>query len=214
MSNRKDKLVSEMFGEESVLTPSELADHDLPAQAFGGYKRSEVDALLNRAADALEALAEKARALREEHDSLVERLEEHRQMESALRDALVSSQKFGEEIIDASRREAEAILREARAKRSEEQLEAGKLPEKLAKEIQELEEQRNRLRRDMMNIIETHRRLLDEPGRPTGDESRQGELEHPEILLEDHSNGSGGEPTNAGEGSDEGDLFPNERKAE
>jgi len=158
---RKDKVIAEVFGEELTLTPSDLCHHDVGRQLLFGYKRRAMNSLLERAADVLEMLVEQVRDLKTENDELRERLEEHRQMESTLRNALVSSQKFSEEIVESARREAAALLGEARVKRSEALMEAARIPEALAREIRMLEEQQLRFRREMLSVLDAHRHLLD-----------------------------------------------------
>lgn len=160
-TKRSDKFLAEMLGEESVITPSELCNHELPKKFLGGYKTSETDALLARAADALESLSDQMKLLRESNLALNERLEEHREMESTLRGALMSSQKFSEEILDAARREAQAIVSEAEAQRAEIHLERSQLPDALRGEIRLLEEQRGRLERDLSAVLEAHGKMLE-----------------------------------------------------
>lgn len=178
-TKRSDKFLAEMLGEEAVITPSELANHDLPKRLFGGYSRQETDALLSHAADALESLSDQMKLLRESNLALNERLEEHREMESTLRGALMSSQKFSEEIVDSAKREAQAIVSEAEAQRAAIELEKQKVPEALRDEIRMLEEQRGRLERDLEAVLQAHAKMLEaarsaapmEPEDDSGDSS-------------------------------------------
>lgn len=160
-TKRSDKLLAEMLGEEHVITPSELASPDLKSSFFGGYNKTETDALLARAADAIESMADQVRLLREANLALNERLEEHREMESTLRSALTSSQKFSEEIVESARREADAIISEAKAERAGIAADRHKVPDALREEIRMLGEQRGRLQRDLQAVIEAHRKLIE-----------------------------------------------------
>ena len=158
---RRNKLLSDILGEENVITPSDLYNPRLTQATVGGYKRSEVDALLKRVADVLETLISQIRELKSKTEEQQERLDEYRQMETTLRSALVSSQHFGENIVAAAKREAEAILEEARAHRTQILCEAQRLPETLASNISALDQQRGRLRAEILSILAAHRRLLD-----------------------------------------------------
>lgn len=158
---RKHKVVSEVLGEENVLTPSDLYDHEFKRVTVGGYKPDDVDEFLERVADVMEALIVQARQLKEHNEEQRRQLEEYRQMEQSLRSALVSSQAFSENVLEAARREAQALVEEARVKKEEAQLLAARAPEKLAHEIRVLKQQRDRLRIELLAILETHRRLLE-----------------------------------------------------
>lgn len=157
---RKDKVVSEMLGEETTLSPSDVCEMRFK-RSLRGYDTTEVDRYLERVADVLEDLIGQVRGLKETVQEQKARIEEYRQMESTWRDALVSSQKFAEDTLAAARREANALLEEARLKRAQEAMEAYRLPEALTRDIQALEHQRARLRVEMLSILDTHRQLLD-----------------------------------------------------
>jgi len=122
--------------------------------------RRQVDRFLERVADAFEHLIEQVRTLKGAQHEQKTRLEEYRDMEGTLRTALAASQKLTEDVLSAARREANAILEEARVAQARIDLESQQLPEGLRREIQALEQQRDRLRSDLTSIIETHRRLL------------------------------------------------------
>lgn len=157
---KKEKIITEVFGGEAVLSPSDLLSKEFK-RAVGGYNTNEVDEFLERVADALEQLIQQVRTLKEEAEQQRERIDEFRQMEASLRNALISSQKFGEDIIESAKREAQLLLEEARMKKSQAQLEASKLPLALSQDILILEQQRSRLRVEMMAILATHHNLLD-----------------------------------------------------
>jgi len=158
---RKDRLVSEVLGEESVLAPSALYNKEFRRVVFGGYDPAEVAAFLERVAAALEPLIRQVRDLKQQQEEHRATIDEYRQMEATLRSALVTSQKFGENLVESARREAEHLVAAARMERERLELDAAKLPDTLAKEIRRLQEQRDRLRADILAILEAHRSLLD-----------------------------------------------------
>jgi len=158
---RKDKLVADVLGEENVISPSEIYNQQFKRVLAGGYSPAEVDAFLERIADVMESLIVQLRVLKERYEEEKDKNEEYRQMESSLRSALVSSQKFGDDLLESARREASALVEEARAKRAQAELDASRLPTTLSRDIQLLQQQRQRLRTEMLAVIETHKRLLD-----------------------------------------------------
>jgi len=158
---RKDRLVSEVLGEGTGLTPSDLINADLRTVLVGGYDRVEVDQLLERAADALERALQENRRLQKETETLREQLVQYKEMETTLRNALISSQKISETIVASAKSQAQALLEEARLERARARMKSDELPEALKQEIRALTEARDRLRADMAHIIRVHEALLE-----------------------------------------------------
>jgi cell division initiation protein len=157
----RDKVISEILGGETVMSPSDIVNRDFRRKFFGGYESREVDAYLGRIADVLEMTARQVRDLKAQLEDYKAKLDEYRQVEETLRNALVTSQKFGENLIESARREAETLLESAKIERRRIEVEASKLPVALVQEISQLEEQRNRLRFEITSILAAHRDLLD-----------------------------------------------------
>jgi len=84
----------------------------------------------------------------------------YHEMEEALRNALKSSQKFSETILDTARREADALLAEASLAYSRAQNQARDMPDQLRAEIAELQGARDRMRQDLLSLVEAHRSLI------------------------------------------------------
>jgi cell division initiation protein len=201
---RTDKVVSEVLGEESAITPSDLYNTEFKSAIMGGYDKNEVDAFLERVADAYEAVLTQLRILRERNEEQKAQLDAYLEMEHTLRDALITAQKFSEDALDGARREADALIEQARLTKARAEHEAGRLSEALQAEIRTLRDERGRLRADLEAILETHRRLVEnipaaedrvtvEPSVVSGDRSdgpdgdiRPGEMveeEEPEETL-------------------------------
>jgi len=168
---RRDKVVQEVLGEENVITPSDLCHHEFKRVAMGGYRPEEVDDLLERVADVMENLNEQVRRLKVENESLRERLAEQRASENVMREALVSTQRTSESIIEAARRQADAMIEEAKAERARIRADQARVPETLDNEIRLLRQQRERFRTQFLSLLETHRRLLDDLVPPLDPES-------------------------------------------
>lgn len=157
---RKDKLVAEVLGEEAAITPSDLYNTEFKNALVGGYDKDEVDEYLERVADVMESLITQVRDLKVEVEEQKNRADAVKDMENTLRNALVSSQKFGDDIAEAARREADALLAEARLARARAEQEATVLPEQLQREVNRLETQRDRLRMDLRAVLAAHEALL------------------------------------------------------
>jgi len=158
---KQDRIVSEVLGEDVTLSPSDLLNQQFSRARFGGYDRQQVDDFIERVADVLEGLINQVRQLREKHDEQRRTIDEYEKMEETLRNSLLSSQNHGDHMLEVARREANVIVEEAKLKRAQAQAEAGKLPTTLARDIHLLENQRSRLRVEILAILETHRRLID-----------------------------------------------------
>ncbi|MBI1319021.1 MAG: DivIVA domain-containing protein [Candidatus Hydrogenedens sp.] len=184
---RKDRIFQETLGDENLLTPSDLYNTEFKSSLMGGYDKDEVDTYLERVADAMEALINRVRELKEEMEKQRQELEEIRGMESTLRAALVSSQRFGESIEEAARRQADALIEQARA-------ESKRLPDELRREIDDLRTERNRLRTDLRAVLAAHSALLLEIPTAEGvQESLQQQAETFEAQYEERPPAFSGE---------------------
>ncbi len=159
---RKNKVVQEMFGEEVALTPSDICNREFRRAVVRGYAPGDVDRFLEQVADTLESLVNHVRALRERVEEQKGQIEEYRQMEATLRSALVSSQKFGEDVVESARRQADALLEEARLKGVEALHQAEKIPEQLKQDIGRLEQQRDQLRQELLEVLDFHKSLIEQ----------------------------------------------------
>ena len=157
---RKDRLISEVLGQEHALTPSDLINADLKTVIIGGYDKIEVDALLERAANALEQFAEENRRLRTQLEDQKDQVKHHQEMELTLRNAIISAHKAGETIIESARAQAEALIGEARLEKAQAHYQAQTLPEALRDEMRRLNDERDRLRADIEAILRAHEALL------------------------------------------------------
>jgi len=157
---KTDKLVGEVLGKELVLTPSEIVNKEFK-RSVGGYNTREVDEFLERVADLLEELVSQVRTLKEKDEQQQTQLEQYREIENTLRDALASSQRFSEDILDTAKREAHALIEEARLAKAQAEFKAARLPIVLAREVRLLRQERNRLRAELKSILQTHMNLVE-----------------------------------------------------
>ena len=182
---RKDRLISEVLGQEHALTPSDLINAELRTVIIGGYDKIEVDALLERAANVLEFTIEENRRLRAELDEQKALLKQHQEMELTLRNAIISAHKAGETMIESSRAQAQALIEEARLERAHARYQAEELPEALRSEVRSLRDQRDRLRADIEAVLGAHGALLQRLPR-AGEQLVQEHTGHPIDFEDEH----------------------------
>lgn len=97
----------------------ELTPHDVRSQefsrGFGGYDRAQVDDFRLRLADALDRLLRERAQVEERLRGMQEQLRAFRERERAMNEALVSAQQLRADTKVQADREAESLLREAKA---------------------------------------------------------------------------------------------------
>ncbi len=120
---------------------------------FGGYKTQDVDHYVGRAADVLESLIEENKEYKLQLDT--------RQLEGVeLRTALSSALNFTDHIFAAAKREASALLQNAREREEEYAASPPSKSPSLAQEIDALRRQRDRLAAELNAALDSHIRLL------------------------------------------------------
>jgi len=106
-----------------MLTPQEITDKVFVKAVFGGYDMTGVDDFLEALAADYSALYKENAILKGKLKVLVEKVEEYRSTEDAMRMALLTAQKMGEEITIEANKQKEEILnnldKEAKLKLSE-----------------------------------------------------------------------------------------------
>ena len=94
-------------------TPVELRHVRLGRSLFGGYKRDELDRLMEDVADSFEEVWRERGELADKLEDLERLLADVKQRESLLASTLVSAERAAVEAKEAAKREAELILAEA-----------------------------------------------------------------------------------------------------
>jgi DivIVA domain-containing protein len=104
-----------MTDESFHLTPLDIRRYDFGSKAFRGYDAQKVEDFRNQVADELERLTKLNQELDAKARGFHEQLRAFRERDKALNDALVSAQQLRSEMREQADREAQLILREARA---------------------------------------------------------------------------------------------------
>ena len=112
-----------MSDESFHLTPLDIRRYDFGAKSFRGYDEKKVEDFRNQVAEELERLTRLNQDLDSKARGFHEQLRAFRERDKALNEALVSAHQLRSEIREQAEREAQLILREARAE-GERQLDA------------------------------------------------------------------------------------------
>ena len=194
---RRDDAWSDSEKEDAADFLSDIYKKEFRRKMIGGYDPREVDAFMEMAGDVLKSLLQEVRELRAREEEYRRRQEEYLQAENTLRNALVSSQKLGENVIATAKREAQTLVEAARVEKERIELEASKLPASLVREIKQLRDLRERLRSDMSAVLSTYRVYLDSllpaeevlrgPGLGEATNDRGASLDATEGYMEEES---------------------------
>ena len=96
-----------------AIAPVEIRHVRLKRSFFGGYRRKRVNELLEEVSDSFEEVWREREDLRDKVHQLETELRRHRELESLLRETLVTAEKSVIELKDQARSEAELVVREA-----------------------------------------------------------------------------------------------------
>ena len=106
------------------MTPQEVSQHAFAKASFGGYNMAMVDEFLDVLTEDYSALYKENAVLKSKMKVLVEKVEEYRSTEDAMRKALLTAQRMADEMVqDAQRKQAELLAQaEAEARKKVEAL--------------------------------------------------------------------------------------------
>jgi cell division initiation protein len=155
------------------ISPLDIRQQQFTVKMFRGFDSHEVDAFLDDVADDYETVLKENALLKEQLATIEERSRGLAEREKAIQDTLVATQRLGDEMKAAARREAELHTREAEL-RGEKLLEEVRSEEaKLRSEINELRRTKRQLVEDLRSTLERYYRLMSaEFGEGGGDEPK------------------------------------------
>lgn len=96
-----------------MLTPQEVSERAFPKASFGGYNMGQVDEFLDLLTADYTALYNENAVLKNKMKVLVEKVEEYRSTEEAMRKALMTAQRMADEMVQEAEKKKNAILQEA-----------------------------------------------------------------------------------------------------
>ena len=100
-----------------MLSPQEINEKKFVKAVFGGYDMTEVDDFLAELGTDYSALFKENAILKGKLKVLVEKVEEYRTTEDAMRMALLTAQRTGDEIMSDANKRKEELMREVEAER-------------------------------------------------------------------------------------------------
>ena len=101
------------------MTPQDIRERTFEKAVFGGYDMAGVDDFMEEAASALEAAQRENSTLKAKLKVLVDKIEEYRASEDAMRMTLLSAQKLSNQIEAEARERADKLVGDAQAKSDE-----------------------------------------------------------------------------------------------
>ncbi|HEU4566319.1 MAG TPA: DivIVA domain-containing protein [Gemmatimonadaceae bacterium] len=149
-----------MIDESFRLTPVEARNWEF-GRKLNGYDPAKVESFRDQVADEMERLLRLNADLDSKAKGLVEQLRAYRERDKALNDALVSAQQLRSEIREQAEREAQLILREARAEGDKIVEEARARAREVEMDIAGLEKSRRTFLRQLRALAEQQLQELD-----------------------------------------------------
>jgi cell division initiation protein len=142
-----------------MLTPLDIHNQEF-RRVLRGYSEDEVDDFLDRVVADFETLLKENAQLKAQVEELRGRVEQYRQLENTLHNALIVAQETAEEVKAAARKEAQLIVREA----EEEAARRIRAAEQRVRDIEEYAAQLQRevaaFRAHVRSQLEAHLELL------------------------------------------------------
>jgi cell division initiation protein len=142
------------------ITPVDIKNQKF-GKSFRGYDPSEVEGFLEMTASTLEELLLENSRLKEKSSAAEATLKSYTDLESNLRDALVTAQKTAEEIRQNAQKEAELLMRETKLKAERNLTETYDTVSRIKKQIADLENQKREYLVRFKSLLDTHRNVVE-----------------------------------------------------
>jgi len=142
------------------ITPLDIQQKEFSTK-FRGFDMEEVDAFLELIREEMEELLRDNSNLREESKRLEKQLKEYKNIETTLRDTLVSTQQMVEEYRNNAAKEADLIKKEAELKSDEMIKHAQEKVVKIHEDITDLKGIRRHFKEEVKRLIESHMTMLE-----------------------------------------------------
>jgi cell division initiation protein len=156
------------------LTPVEIRHVQLRRVFPRGYRRADVERLLNEIADSFEEVWRERADLADQLDELETEAAKHRELEALLRTTLVSAERASQDMKEQARRESDLIVQEAHA-------EGRRVAREAIAEKRRLEEDIRRIRAQLRTALEA---LGDTAEERRDEEAASAPAAQPEQVVE------------------------------
>ena len=150
------------------ITPLDIQQKQFPMK-FRGFDVEEVYAFLEIVREEMEDLLRENASLKEQVHRSENQIKEYRDMETTLRETLMTAQQMVEEYKTNARKEAELLIREAEIKADGVMKEAQDKVVKIHEDVVDLKGIRRHFKEELKRLIESHMRMLE------FDKEREGE---------------------------------------
>jgi DivIVA domain-containing protein len=142
------------------LTPLEVKKQEFE-RVFRGYDPVAVDAFLELVSEEMAALVMRINGLEERLVGVQSAVEDYRQMEQALKEAMASAQRQADDARETATREGEVVKREAQVEADRLVAEAERRRASLEERIQDMEASERDFLRRLKSFLDEHRRTLE-----------------------------------------------------
>jgi cell division initiation protein len=142
------------------LTPIDIQQQHFH-RAWHGVETREVQSFLDLVAQQVSELVRENGELRVELRRMGQELDEHRNREETLREAMLTAQRAIDEIREQAKKEAQVVIADAELRAEKILHNAHGRAAKLVDEINDLRRRRTRFVEELRGILNTHSKLLD-----------------------------------------------------
>ncbi|NWF51453.1 MAG: DivIVA domain-containing protein [Nitrospirae bacterium] len=142
------------------ITPLDIQQKQFPMK-FRGFDVEEVYAFLEVIREEMEDLLRENASLKEDMVKLENQIKEYKDMETTLRETLMTAQQMVEEYKTNARKEAELLIREAEIKADNLLKEAQEKVIKIHEDIVDLKGIRRHFKEELKRLIEGHLKMLE-----------------------------------------------------
>jgi cell division initiation protein len=142
------------------ITPLDIQQKQFPMR-FRGFDVEEVYAFLEIVREELEDLLRENASLKESVYRLETQIKEYRDMETTLRETLMTAQQMVEDYKTNARKEAELIVKEAELKADAMMKEAQEKVIKIHEDIVDLKGIRRHFKEELRRMLESHLKMLE-----------------------------------------------------
>jgi cell division initiation protein len=143
------------------ITPLDIQQKTFLTQMLRGFEQEEVYSFLELVREEMEELLRENASLKEQLSRADSQLQEFNNMNSTLRDTLVTTQQMVEEYKANSRKEADLIIREAESRADEIIKAAQERAVKIHEDIVELKGIRRHFKEEVKRLIESHMKMIE-----------------------------------------------------
>jgi len=155
------------------ITPLDIQQKQFPMK-FRGFDVEEVFAFLEVIREEMEDLLRENASLKENAQRTENQIKEYRDMETTLRETLLTAQQMVDDYKTNARKEAELIVKEAELRADTLIREAQEKVIKIHEDIVDLKGIRTHFKEELKRMIESHLKMIEFDREREGDEERGG----------------------------------------